>query len=144
MHFFAHPQAFLFWPRVFSRALGYRANRGAASTHGVNWAPAGLRGACSERSNASELASKLTIAFPRARANQTHGNPRNRMTSTFLHVLLCITVRTPGAATLQQQPCLKLFPLWQQRTMLLRVSVNACACVSVCVPLDLPAHTIRC
>ena len=37
--FFAHRAVFLFWPRVFFRALAYWARRGPACTHGASFGP---------------------------------------------------------------------------------------------------------
>ena len=109
--FFAHGHAFLFRPRVFSRALGCEARREPACTLLIGaWAPVGLRGARCGRSKLGRAGSFRGIAARRARAKQDDGNPHKKM--TFFRVLLrCITARTSETATLQEQPRFKIFPL---------------------------------
>ena len=116
--FFVHWPPFLFWPRVFSRGLGCGACRGPACTHGASLGPGR---ACSGHSKSRELASNHGIAFRRDRANQIHGKPHNRNYQQVSHILLCITARTSGAATLQQ----KAFPSV--------AATHKCFCVRVCV-----------
>ena len=74
--------AFLPRSRVFSRALGCGARRGAACTPrhkcGV---PAGLRGVCSGRSKSHNLASNHRVAFRLAERRMTVG-PHNLVPGT--------------------------------------------------------------
>ena len=127
--FFAHSHALLFRSRVFSRALGCGARRGPACTlrSKIGPRPGSVASALGVQSR-GELAlfvGSLSAKPDLSKTMETHTKYVNH--GRFSHVLLCITARTSRAATLQQPPRFKLFPLWQQRLMLLRV----CACVSV-------------
>ena len=110
-------------PRIYSKAQA--------------WAPAGLRGALTGRSKSRGAGSFRGITFRRDRAKQDDGNPHkindHRRSS---HVLLCITARISGAATLQQQPRFNLCPLCSTSGD----SVRVCPCV----PSDLPGYMIGC
>ena len=139
MHFFfAYWPAFLCCPRVFSRALGCGARRGPANTNGASRVPAVLRGACSGSSKSRELVNNHGIAFRRARANQTHGNPQ----AVFLFLVcfaFCCCVELSATST---KPALKtLYTLTQPRYNSSRAicfslcdSHERCFCLCVCVP----------
>ena len=75
---------FLFRPLVFLSRCRPRGHAGArVYTTAQVWVPAGLRGACSGRSQSRNLASNRGEAFRRVRAKQDDGSP------TVLHDLFC-------------------------------------------------------
>ena len=133
MNLFAYCHAFLLRPRVFSRALTAGHAGSPCAHNGARLGPgrAPWRAIWAFHVAGSWLFTRDRFPPHRTRPKQVDGNPHNRTHhGRFSHDLLCITARTSGAAALQQQPRFKLFPLWQQRAVLLRV----CACVCPCVP----------
>ena len=105
LHFFAHEQAYLFRPPVFSRALGcFGTNGGRVYSTVQVWAPAGLRGACSGRSKLRELALFHGIAFRDASTPSRRGPWEPLIFSYFALVLLDHTVPpAPKLCTLRQR-----------------------------------------
>ena len=106
---------------------------GPSAHHGASSAPAGLRGACSGRSNSPNMASSHGVAFRGARAEQDNGKPT--------HWLFCycrkISLFCGGHCTISSRTSSWREPLLcvcGHSVCVYRVCYDKCACVcSRCV-----------
>lgn len=130
---------------LFGVAMPFSSGRGAflaISAAGNAWGlhvctpkqtrdSAGLHGACSghSKSRGGGYFCGIYISTKPKPSRPMEANTDKMTTDWFSYVLLCITAQTSGAAT-THQPHFNFFPLWQQRTILLRTIAN----VSVGLP----------